>query len=60
MRAYKYHGTGHFVNELLTLNNFRDFLASHHQIYPKDIDLKVEHQGKYTTFLELILKLLIG
>ena len=52
-RAYKYHGTNRFIDDLCAINDGDDFLNSYKEIYPKELDLKVEHHGNHATFLDL-------
>ena len=52
-RAYKYHGIGRFIDDLCALNDGNDFAKSHRNIYPKELELKIEHQGTHATFLDL-------
>ena len=52
-RAYKYHGTSRFIDDLCAINDGDDFIASYKEIYPKELELKVEHHGNHATFLDL-------
>ena len=52
-RAYRYHGVGRFIDDLCAINDSNDFASSHKCIYPKELELKVEHQGTHATFLDL-------
>ena len=53
VKAKRYHATYRFIDDLCTLNNNHQFENSHKTIYPPELELKVEHQGKHATFLEL-------
>ena len=52
-RAYKYHGTSRFIDDLCAINDGDDFMASYKEIYPKELELKVEHHGNHAIFLDL-------
>ena len=52
-RAYNYHGINRFIDDLCALNDGNDFSESHKEIYPNELDLKVEHSGEHATFLDL-------
>ena len=52
-KAYKYHGTGRFIYDLCTLNYGNEFFKSFKKIYPKELELKIEHQGTHIIFLDL-------
>ena len=52
-RAFKYHGTNRFIDDLIAINDNNDFLHSFKEIYPPQLELKVEHSGTHATFLDL-------
>ena len=52
-RAFKYHGTNRFIDDLIAINDNNDFLRSFKEIYPPQLELKVEHSGTHATFLDL-------
>ena len=52
-RAFKYHGTGRFIDDLCAINDGHEFSKSFRNIYPKELELKIEHQGTHATFLDL-------
>jgi len=52
-RAYKYHGTSRFIDDLCTINDGNEFSRSFKCIYPKELVLKLEHSGTHATFLDL-------
>ena len=52
-KAYKFHGTGRFIDDLCAINDGNEFYKSFKNIYPHDLELKVEHQGTHATFLDL-------
>ena len=47
-KAYS-HDTSEFIDDLCTANENADF-PSFRKIYPKELELKVEHQEKHKTF----------
>ena len=50
-RAYKYHGTVRFLDNLCVVNDGNEFLKSFKNIYPKGLEVKLEHQGIHSTLL---------
>ena len=42
-----------FIDDLLGLNDGGEFARSSEEIYPSDLELKVEHSGIHATFLNL-------
>ena len=52
-RAYKFHGTSRFMDDLSTINDDSELSFSYKCIYPKQLERKLEHQGEYATFLDL-------
>ena len=48
----KFHGTSRFIDDLCTING-DEFSSSQKYIYPKQLELKLEHQGKHVPFLDL-------
>ena len=53
VRARKYLHATRFIDDECNLNDSGEFGLSYHLIYPKDLQLKCEHQGNHATFLEL-------
>ena len=53
VEARKFHGTYRFIDDLFTLNNNNVFGKSHRDIYPAELELKLEHSGTHATFLDL-------
>ena len=51
--AFKFGGTGRFIDDLCALNDGGEFAKRHKDIYPKELKLKVEHQGTHASFLDL-------
>ena len=60
---YKYHGVSRFTDSpysliaLCAINDDNEFLTSFINIYPKVLDLKVEHLGNHASFLDLAIKI---
>ena len=52
-RALRYHGAARFIDDQCCLNDSGDFGRSFKSIYPKELELKIEHQGEHATFLDL-------
>ena len=53
LRGYKYHGVMRFIDDLCAINDGGDFGKSFLEIYPPELELKVEHEGNHATFLDL-------
>ena len=45
--------TYRFLDDLCAANDNKEFLSSLRKTYPKELESKVEHRGKRTTFLDL-------
>ena len=52
-RAFKYHGVNRFIDDLIAINDNNDFNNSFKNIYPPQLELKLEHSGLHATFLDL-------
>ena len=52
-RAYNFHSVGRFIDDLCALNDRDEFHSCYKEIYPKELDLKVEHHGDHASFLDL-------
>ena len=52
-RAHLYNNTGRFIDDLCAINDGGDFKKAFKSIYPKELDLKLEHEGIHATFLDL-------
>ena len=52
-RAYHFHSVGRFIDDLCAINDREEFLSSYKEIYPPELELKIEHQGTHATFLDL-------
>ena len=53
LRAMKFRYATRFIDDECNLNDGGEFGRSFHQIYPKELELKCEHQGTHATFLDL-------
>ena len=56
-RAKRFHGTFRFIDDLCALNDGGEFGNSYKEIYPKELELKLEHNGLHATFLDLDLSI---
>ena len=52
-RAFNFHSVGRFIDDLCAINDRDDILNYHKEIYPPELQLKIEHQGEHATFLDL-------
>lgn len=52
-RAMKFRYATRFIDDECNLNDGGEFGRSFQQIYPKELELKCEHQGTHATFLDL-------
>ena len=43
--------------DLCAINNDNEFLRSFKNIYPKELDIKLERQGNHASFLDLEIKI---
>merc|ERR1712215_334290 len=55
IRSRKFHGCFRFIDDLICLNDGEEFSKSINEIYPDELELKSEHDGKdgHATFLDL-------
>ena len=53
VKARHFHATKRFIDDLGTLNDGGVFSDVYKDIYPPELQLKVEHSGKHATFLNL-------
>ena len=56
----KFNGSCRFIDDICALNDSREFGASYKDIYPPELELKVEHHGNHATFLDLDITLIDG
>ena len=52
-RAYQYQNTGTFIGNLHAINDVNDFGKSCKYIYPKEMELKIDHSRFHATCLDL-------
>ena len=60
LRARKYHGAYRFIDDQCCINDSGDFGKSFREIYPPELELKVENQGNHATFLDLDITIVDG
>ena len=53
VKARHFHSTKRFIDDLCALNDGGEFGKSFLDIYPSELELKVENQGNHATFLNL-------
>ena len=52
-KAYRFHATSRFIDDLIAINDSDEFSKCFKNIYPAQLELKLEHQGQHATFLDL-------
>ena len=53
VKARHFHSTKRFIDDLCAINDGGEFGKSYKDIYPEELDLKVEHHGQHASFLSL-------
>ena len=53
VKAYRFHSTKHFIDDIGTLNDGAVFNDFYRDICSPELQLKVEHSGSHGTFLNL-------
>ena len=53
IRSFRYHSMMRFIDDLCAINDGGEFGNSFKDIYPPELELKVEHNGSHATFLDL-------
>ena len=53
LKARHFHSTKIFIDDLCALNDGGEFGKVHKDIYLEELELKVEHSGSHTSFLNL-------
>ena len=48
--VYKYHATSRFIDDLCAVNNQDEFSKPFKYIYPRELELKIEHSGTHGAF----------
>ena len=54
VKAHYFHATKHFIDDLGTLNDGGVFNDVYKDIYPPDLQLKVEHSGTHVTIKDRV------
>ena len=52
-RGFKFRNCFRFIDDACNINDSGEFQRSYAEIYPKELELKCEHEGKHATFLEI-------
>ena len=53
IKARHFHSTNRFIDDLCALNDGGEFGRVYKEIYPEELELKVEHSGSHASFLNL-------
>jgi len=57
VKARRFHATKRFIDDLCAINDGDAFQHSFKDIYPKELELKLEHSGVQASFLNLDIKI---
>ena len=57
VKAKHFHSTFRFIDDLCAINDGGEFGRVYNDIYPEELELKVEHQGSSASFLNLDLSI---
>ena len=60
VKARHFHSIKRFIDDLLALNDGGEFGRVHKDIYPSELELKVEHSGSHASFLNLYISIIEG
>ena len=60
VKARHFHGTQRFIDDLIALNDGGMFGISKDEIYPEELELKIEHSGTRASFLSLDISIVDG
>ena len=60
IKARHFHSTNRFIDDLCALNDGGEFGKSYKDVYPDELELKVEHSGSHATFLNLDISIVDG
>ena len=60
VRARKFIHATRFIDDECNLNDCGEFSRSYKEIYPKELELKCEHQGTHATFLDIDITIVDG
>ena len=53
VKARHFHSTKRFIDDLCAINDGNLFQSVYKEIYPDELELKVEHSGSHASFLNL-------
>ena len=53
VRARHFHAIKRFIDDLIAINDGNEFGKTFKDIYPEELELKVEHSGQHASFLNL-------
>ena len=57
---YNFHSIGRFIDELCVINDRNSFVENFKEIYPKELDLKLEHDGSHAIFQDLDIEIKVA
>ena len=57
---YNFHSIGRFIDDLCVINDRNSFFDNFKDIYPKELELKLEHQSSHATSLDLDIEIKDG
>ena len=60
MKARHFHSTKRFIDDLCAINDGNMFGEIYKEIYPEELELKLEHSGLHASFLNLDITILGG
>ena len=59
-KAFHFHSIGRFIDDLCAINDRGSFSDSYKDIYPQELELKLENHGDHATFLDLDIRIADG
>ena len=60
VKARHFHSTKRFIDDLCAINDGDEFGKSYKEIYPEELELKIEHHGQHASFLSLDINIVDG
>ena len=60
VKARHFHSTSRFIDDLCAINDGGKFSCLHNEIYPDELELKMEHSGNHASFLNLDINIVNG
>ena len=60
VKARHFHATKRFIDDLCAINDGNLFQTVYSDIYPEELELKLEHSGNHATFLNLDINITEG